>query len=81
MSDKLEYVQRGVNDVYFGRGEKFTVGDIEFDRCGFKYAGGVRDCNVNAVKVYEDRGFIWVELYSSNAPVVVVGIPIRHITI
>jgi len=81
MSEKKDYVENGVNDVYFGRAECFKVAGIEFNRFGFAFEGNVRNCKFDAIDVNEHDGIIWVEFVTIDEPVVVVGIPKRLIQI
>lgn len=81
MSEKKDYIEKGVNDVYFGRAECFKVAGIEFNRFGFAFEGNVRNCKFDVLEVGEDNGFVWVEFHTIGKPAVVVGIPKTHITI
>jgi hypothetical protein len=81
MSEKKDYVENGVNDVYFGRAECFKVAGIEFNRFGFAFGGNVRNCKFDVLDVSEADGLVWVEFHTFGQPVVAIGIPKTHITI
>lgn len=58
-----EKIEAGLNDVYFGNGDKFIVGGIEFNRFGFTYANENRRVVWDEIKVTDDgeSEFIWVD--------------------
>lgn len=75
-----EKIEAGLNDVYFGNGDKFIVGGIEFNRFGFTYADKNRRVVWDAIEVTDDEKseFIWVDFIGKKN--IAVGIRRSDIT-
>ncbi len=73
-----EKIEAGLRDVYYGNGDRFIVGGVEFNRFGFTYANDDRRVVWDDIKVTDDGKIIWVDFIGKND--VAVGIPKSAIT-
>lgn len=73
MSELARKVQRALDDVYFGNGEKVTVGEVVFDRFGFSFKESEKTVPHYWVNVHESDGMVWIEFYGTlgTKPIVV----------
>lgn len=66
MDSTIDTITAGLNDVYFGRGDRFVYGGIEFTKCGFRFAGILREFRVDSINVVRLDGAIRIEFHNST---------------
>lgn len=75
----IQDIDAGLKDVYSGNGESFTIGGVEFNRFGLRFAGNEHDIhNVCGHEVTQHGQNIEVCIHTTRTDVLVI-IPMAYI--